>query len=123
VIEINLKDTVQCNVVFQGQLQGAGIPNELGIGGFLPLAVGNNSVFFVDSLANVYLADYGISSITLIIEVAGTTISTSTRLGYRWLNSIHSWMVGVNVGHDRRSMATTQHPLSQQHQVSIPAPL
>jgi hypothetical protein len=38
--------------------------------------------------------------------VAGTTISTSTRLGYRWLNSDRSWMFGVNAGYDSRPMAT-----------------
>ena len=38
--------------------------------------------------------------------VAGTTISTSSRLGYRWLNSDRSWMFGVNAGYDSRPMAT-----------------
>ena len=39
-------------------------------------------------------------------EVAGTTISTSTRLGYRWLNSDRSWMYGLNGGYDSRPMNT-----------------
>ena len=30
--------------------------------------------------------------------------STSTRLGYRWLNDDHSWMVGLNAGYDTRSL-------------------
>ena len=38
--------------------------------------------------------------------VAGTTISTSSRLDYRWLNSDRSWMFGVNAGYDSRPMAT-----------------
>jgi len=106
VIEVSLKDAVQFNWGFQGQTQGAGTPNELGIGGFLPLAVGTNSVLFLDALANVNLPDIGNSSSIINTEVAGTTISTSTRLGYRWLNSDRSWMFGVNAGYDTRPMAT-----------------
>ena len=30
--------------------------------------------------------------------------STSTRLGYRWLNGNRSWMVGLNAGYDTRSL-------------------
>jgi len=37
-------------------------------------------------------------------DVAGTTISTSTRLGYRWLNGDRSWMFGVNAGYKSRAM-------------------
>ena len=108
VIEVSLKDAVQFNWGFQGQTQGAGTPNEMGIGGFLPLSVGTNSVFFLDAMANVNLPDIGNSSSIINTEVAGTTISTSTRLGYRWLNSDRSWMFGVNAGYDSRPMATGQ---------------
>ena len=52
VMEINLKDAVQFNWGFQGALQGAGTPNQAGIGAFLPIAVGENSVWFIDALAN-----------------------------------------------------------------------
>lgn len=108
VMEVSLKDAVQFNWGFQAQTQGAGTPNEMGIGGFLPLSVGTNSVFFLDALANVNLPDIGNSSSIINTEVAGTTISTSTRLGYRWLNSNRSWMFGVNAGYDSRPMATGQ---------------
>ena len=37
VMEINLKDAINFNWGFQGALQGAGTPNQAGIGGFLPL--------------------------------------------------------------------------------------
>jgi hypothetical protein len=37
VMGISLKDAVKLNYGLQGQLQGAGTPNEAGIGGFLPL--------------------------------------------------------------------------------------
>ena len=58
VMEINLKDAVQFNWGFQGALQGAGTPNQAGIGAFLPIAVGENSVFFIDALANANFSDY-----------------------------------------------------------------
>ena len=106
VMSISLKDVVKPTLGFQGALQGAGTPNQAGIGGFLPLSVRENSVFFVDVLANVNFADYGNDSSIINTKVAGTTISTSSRLGYRWLNSDRSWMFGVNGGYDSRPMAT-----------------
>lgn len=48
VMSINLKDVVKQTHRFQGALQGAGTPNQVGIGGFLPLSVGENSIFFAD---------------------------------------------------------------------------
>ncbi len=106
VMEINLKDAVQFNWGFQGALQGAGTPNQAGIGAFLPIAVGENSVFFIDALANANFADFDGYSSIINTEVAGTTISTSTRLGYRWLNGDRSWMYGINAGYDSRPMNT-----------------
>mgnify|MGYP001265145663 FL=1 len=58
VMEINLKDAVQFNWGFQGALQGAGTPNQAGIGAFLPIAVGENSVWFIDALANANFSDF-----------------------------------------------------------------
>ena len=52
VMEIKLKDAVWFNWGFQGTLQGAGTPDQAGIGAFLPIAVGENSFFFIDALAN-----------------------------------------------------------------------
>jgi hypothetical protein len=48
VMSISLKDVVKPTFGFQGALQGAGTPNQAGIGGFLPLSVGDNSVWFLD---------------------------------------------------------------------------
>lgn len=107
VMEVSLKDAVQFNWGFQAQTQGAGTPNEIGIGGFLPLSVGSKSVFFLDALANVNLADIGNSSSIVGAQVDGTTISTSTRLGYRWLNNKRSWKFGVNAGYDSRPTTAT----------------
>jgi len=106
VMGVSLKDAVKPNIGIQGQTQGAGTPNEAGIGGFLPLVVGDNSVFFLDALANVNFSDYSNYSSIINTTVQGGTISTSSRLGYRWLNSDRSWMFGVNAGYDSRPMAT-----------------
>lgn len=105
-MEIKLKDAVQFNWGFPGVLQCAGTPNQVGVGAFLPIAVGENSIFFLDALANANFSDYDGYSSLINTEVAGTTISTSSRLGYRWLTSDRSWMYGINAGYDGREMAT-----------------
>lgn len=106
VMGVNLRDAVKFNYGFQGALQGAGTPNQAGLGAFIPLHVGNNSVAFVDVLVNANFNDYGNYSSIINTAVSGTTFSTSTRLGYRWLNSKRSWMFGINAGYDSRPMAT-----------------
>ena len=106
VMSISLKDVVKPTIGFQGALQGAGTPNQAGIGGFLPLSVTENSVWFLDALFNANFGDrHGESSI-INTDVDGTTISTSSRLGYRWLNGDRSWMYGFNAGYDSRPMNT-----------------
>ena len=103
VMSISLKDVVKPTIGFQGALQGAGTPNQAGIGGFLPLSVGENRVWFLDALVNAHFGDReGYSSI-INTDVAGG-FSTSTRLGYRWLNGDRSWMYGLNAGYDSRSL-------------------
>ena len=57
VMSISLADVVKPTIGFQGALQGAGTPNQAGIGGFLPLSVGENSVWFLDALVNANFAD------------------------------------------------------------------
>jgi hypothetical protein len=106
VMSISLKDVVKPTLGFQGALQGAGTPNQAGIGGFLPLSVGDNSVFFADVQANANFADYDNYSSIVATTVSGTTICTSSRLGYRWLNGDRSWMYGLNAGYDSRPMNT-----------------
>ena len=106
VMGVNLRDAVKLNYGFQGALQGAGTPNQAGIGAFIPLHVGSNSVAFVDVLVNANFSDYSGYSSIINTDVSGTTFSTSTRLGYRWLNDSRSWMFGVNAGYDSRPMAT-----------------
>lgn len=104
LMSISLKDLVKPNIGFQGALQGAGTPNQAGIGGFLPLSVRNNSVWFIDLLANANFADRKNYSSIVDTTVSGTTISTSSRLGYRLINSDHNWMYGLNAGYDSRPM-------------------
>ena len=104
VMSISLKDVVKPTLGFQGALQGAGTPNQVGIGGFLPLSVGDNSVWFVDALINANFADREGDSSIINTDVAGGTVSTSTRVGYRWLNGDRSWMFGINGGYDSRPM-------------------
>ena len=79
VMRINLKDAVKFNYGFQGALQGAGTPNQAGIGAFIPLSVGSNSVAFVDVLVNANFNDYGNYSSIINTTVADITFSTSTR--------------------------------------------
>ena len=106
VMAVNLKDAVKFNYGLQGALQGAGTPNQAGLGAFIPLKVKKNRVSFVDVLVNANFNDYGNYSSIINTTVAGTTFSTSTRLGFRWLNSNRSWMYGINAGYDSRPMAT-----------------
>ena len=103
VMSISLKDVVKPSIGFQGALQGAGTPNQAGIGGFLPLVVGDNSVWFLDALVNAHFGDRDGYSSIINTDVAGG-YSTSTRLGYRWLNGDRSWMYGLNAGYDSLSL-------------------
>ena len=58
VMSISLADVVKPTIGFQGALQGAGTPNQAGIGGFLPFSVGDKSVWFLDALASVNFANH-----------------------------------------------------------------
>jgi len=79
--EVNLKDVVKFNWGFQGATQGAGTPNQAGLGFFLPMMVSDNGVLFLDVLANANFADFDNYSSIINTEVDGTTLSTSTRRG------------------------------------------
>ena len=103
VMSISLQDVVKPTIGFQGALQGAGTPNQAGIGGFLPLSVGENSVWYLDALVNAHFGDRDGYSSIINTDVAGG-FSTSTRLGYRWLNGDRSWMLGLNAGYDSRTI-------------------
>ena len=102
-MRISLKDVVKPSIGFQGALQGAGTPNQAGIGGFLPLSVGENSVWFLDALVNANFADRDGESSIINADVDGG-FSTSTRLDYRWLYGDRSWMFGINGDYDSRTI-------------------
>ena len=120
VMSVSLKETVKSRFGIQGQTQGAGTPNEVGVGGFLPISVGDNSVFYADVEANANLADFSGYSSIVNTQVDGVTVSTSSRLGYRWLNDDRSWMFGINAGYDSRPMNTGDakpwHPIKRRYQ-------
>ena len=103
--ESSLKEDVIFKWYLNGQTQGAGVPNSFGIGSLRPFAIKENSLWFFDSVMNVNLGDVGGSSI-INTDVAGTTLSASNRLGYRWLNEDNSKMYGFNFGYDTRNMNT-----------------
>ena len=75
MMSISLKVVVKPTFGFQGALQGAGTPNQAGIGGFLPLSVGDNSVWFVDALVNANFTNREGDSSIINTDVAGTTVS------------------------------------------------
>ena len=102
------QDLAKLRARFQAESQGAGTSNQIGAGVFIPVAQGEKDVFFVDVQAGANLSDFnGYSSIDTTL-VKGATVSTSTRLGYRWLNGDKSAMYGINAGYDSRPMATGQ---------------
>jgi hypothetical protein len=58
----------------------------------------------VDVEAKAHLDDRSGDSSIINTDVAGTTLSTSTRLGYRWINDVGDWMYGVYAGYDTREL-------------------
>ena len=79
VMSVSLADVVKPTIGFQGALQGAGTPNQAGIGGFLPLSVGENSVWYLDALVNAHFGDRDGYSSIINTDVAGG-FSTSLSL-------------------------------------------
>jgi len=104
--EVNLKNKdIKTEWQIQGQTQGAGVPNSAGIGTFRPFAIKEKNLWFLDSKFNANFGDFDGSSI-INTDVAGTSLSTSTRIGYRSLNKDNSKMYGFNFGYDTRNMNT-----------------
>ena len=91
---------------FQGATQGAGTPNQVGAGIFVPLAQGEKHVFYADVQAAINLSDFNQFSSIDTTLLRGATVSTSTRVGVRWLNDDKTWLYGLNAGYDTRPMAT-----------------
>ena len=104
--EVNLKNKdIKTEWQIQGQTQGSGVPNSAGIGTFRPFAIKEKSLWFLDSKLNANFSDFNGSSI-INTDVAGISLSTSSRIGYRSLNKDNSKMYGFNFGYDTRNMNT-----------------
>ena len=82
VMGVNLRDAVKINYGFQGALQGAGTPNQAGLGAFIPLHVGSNNVAFVDVLVNANFNDYGNYSSIVKTTVAVNACMTGIDCAY-----------------------------------------
>ena len=102
----SVQDAVKFDLRAIGQTQGAGTPNAIGAGAFIPLHTTSNAVTYIDVEAKANLDDRSGDSSIINTDVAGTTLSTSTRLGYRWLNDVGDWMYGVYGGYDTRELGT-----------------
>ena len=100
----SVQDVVKVDLRAIGQTQGAGTPNAIGAGAFVPLHATSNAVTYVDIEAKAHLDDRSGDSSIINTDVAGTTLSTSTRVGYRWINDVGSWMYGVYAGYDTREL-------------------
>ena len=101
--DISVEDAVNFDLRAIGQTQGAGVPNAIGAGAFMPLHKTPNAVTYVDIEAKANLDDRSGDSSIINTDVAGTTLSTSTRLGYRRLNE-SGQMYGVYAGYDTREL-------------------
>ena len=101
--DISVEDTVNFDLRAIGQTQGAGVPNAIGAGAFMPLHKTPNAVTYVDIEVKGNVADRSGDSSIINTDVAGTTLSTSTRLGYRRLNE-SGQMYGVYAGYDTREL-------------------
>ena len=80
---------------------GAGTPNQAGVGGFLPLSVGYNSVWYLDAWST---PTSGTERATAVSSTPMLLVASPVYIGYRWLNSNRSWMYGLNAGYDSRSL-------------------
>ena len=103
IMDLDLNEVVKFSWGPRAQTQGAGTPNQAGVEIFAPLNISDNNVFFLDGQVNYEMADQQGSSI-VNTAVAGGTVSTSTRLGYRWLSPGRLWMFGFNAGYDSRPL-------------------
>ena len=102
--DVSVEDVVKPDIRAIGQTQGAGVPNAIGAGAFIPLHATSNAVTYVDIEAKANLDDRSGDSSIINTDVAGITLSTSTRIGYRWINDVGSWMYGVYGGYDTREL-------------------
>ena len=109
VMSISLKDSVKFNWGVQAALQDAGVTNRIGAGFFYPFSIKPNTFWFIDSRFDLNLGDYNISPEYLSssindVQVQGVSISTSTRLGYRWMDRRFNRGFSISAGYDSRPL-------------------
>ncbi|MDB4625323.1 hypothetical protein OAD91_01020, partial [Synechococcus sp. AH-551-E19] len=109
VLNIDLNQAVKTTYGPQLSTQGAGTPNQAGLGMFVPISIGKNNVWFADLQVNWPFNDLNDRSSIVDTKVKSGTPSTSTRVGYRWLTNQREWMLGINGGIDTRNLNTGGH--------------
>jgi len=102
----------------QGSTQSSGTPNQIGIGIFRTFQVKKNSLSFFDIQVNSGFGDFDGAEWSYIIdklfdgssilntEVAGISLSTSSKIGKRWKSNKESLIYGLNIGYENRLMKT-----------------
>ena len=88
----------------QAQSQGAGTPNQVSAGGFVPLYQDSDSLWYADVQLGLQLPDFSGYSSIINTDVSGGTLATSTRVGRRWLGDSDLWMFGLYAGYDTRQL-------------------
>ena len=88
------------------ETQGAGTPNISSAGIFAPVKLNHNWILFLDGEIGVNYPDRSDYSSIINTTIGGYTLSTSSRLGARFLSEDRQWMWGVNAGYDSRPITT-----------------
>ena len=88
---------------FKGNTQGAGFPNSISAGVFIPFSTKSKSTWFLDADLKSDFADSNGSSIVKGI-LDENNLSASGRLGYRWLNNKIDKVYGIYGGYDIRTL-------------------
>ena len=88
------------------ETQGAGTPNISSAGIFAPVKLNKNWILFLDGEIGVNYPDRSDYSSIINTTIGGYTLSTSSRLGTRFLSDDRQWMWGMNAGYDSRPITT-----------------
>ena len=102
----HLEPEVKVQARASTETQGAGTPNLSSAGIFAPLKLNNNWILFLDGEFGVNYPDRSDYSSIINTTIGGYTLSTSSRLGTRFLSDDRQWMWGVNAGYDSRPITT-----------------
>ena len=111
-MSINAERAVKFNWGFQGSTQDNGSTNLIGAGFFYPFNTNPSQTWFIDSRIDLNLGDYNVpsshieylSSSINDIQVQGTSVSTSSRIGYRWIDRKLNRAFGIAAGYDSRPL-------------------